>query len=118
MSQWKNFELYVAKIFNTSRNALSGGNAKISRSDSLHPFLFLSCKYTAAFSARLRKLVDEERSKAVVENKISVVVLGQASDRSNALCIIHLKDLADFVQGVKDGNIHVNMVPAAKRTEC
>lgn len=108
MSQWKNFERYIASIFNTTRNALSGGNSKMTRSDSLHPDLFISCKYTKANHARLRALVDEEREKAEAEGKIAVTVIGEAGDRSNALVVLHLKDLYDFHNLIKDGKVEIN----------
>jgi len=108
MSQWKNFERYIASIFNTTRNALSGGNSKMTRSDSLHPDLFISCKYTKANHARLRALVDEEREKAEAEGKIAVTVIGEAGDRSNALVVLHLKDLGPFCDAVSKGKVVVN----------
>lgn len=44
-SRWKGIELEVAKMFKTRRNPLSGGNGKHTRSDSLHPYLFIECKH-------------------------------------------------------------------------
>lgn len=81
----------------------------MTRSDSLHPNLFVSCKYTKSNHRILRRLVDEEREKATAENKIAVVVNGEANDRSNALVTIHLKDLEAFCRLVQEGKVQVRM---------
>lgn len=107
---WKAFERFIASIFNTTRNALSGGNGKVSRSDSLHATLFISCKYTKSNHKGLRDLVDEEREKAAAEDKTAVVVIGESGDRSNALVVLHLKDLHNFCSEVLKGNIVVEEV--------
>jgi len=117
MSQWKAFERFVSTIFSTTRTALSGGNGKMTRSDSLHPSLFVSCKYTQANNKGLRDLVDEEREKAAVENKIAVCVIGEAGDRANSLVVLHLRDLHPFCEMVKDGTVSCNMVPSSQRTK-
>jgi hypothetical protein len=115
MSQWKAFERFVSTIFSTTRTALSGGNGKMTRSDSLHPSLFVSCKYTQSNNKGLRDLVDEEREKAAVENKIAVCVIGEAGDRANSLVVLHLRDLHPFCEMVKDGTVACNMVPSSQR---
>lgn len=112
---WKAFERYVAGIFNSTRNALSGGNSKMTRSDSLHPKLFISCKYTRNNNKTLRDLVAEERTKAEVENKIAVCVIGEFDDRANALVVLHIQDLTPFCEAVADGSISTNMVPVSSR---
>jgi hypothetical protein len=108
---WKQFERYIAGIFNTTRTPLSGGNGKMTRSDSLHPHLFISCKYTQSNNLGLRKLVDEEREKAAVENKTAICVIGQAGDKSNALVVLHLKDLPQLCQDIRDGKIQASLEP-------
>lgn len=117
MSQWKAFERFVSTVFSTTRTALSGGNGKITRSDSLHPSLFVSCKYTASNNKGLRTLVDEEREKALVENKIAVCVIGEAGDRANSLVVLHLRDLHPFCEMVKNGTVACNLVSSSKRTK-
>jgi hypothetical protein len=114
---WKAFERYVASIFCSVRNSLSGGNSKMSRSDSLHPDLFVSCKYTRHNNKTLRELVAEERVKAQKESKIAVCVIGEFDDRANSLVVMHLKDLPLFVQAAKDGKIQTNMESGSKRTK-
>ena len=112
MSSWKAFERYVASIFSTVRTPLSGGNGKVTRSDSFHSALFISCKYTQANHKQLRDLVAEERKKAFVEKKTAVCIIGQAGDRSNSIVVIHLKDLPQFCQEVKNGTVEISMESA------
>lgn len=114
---WKAFERFIAGIFCSTRNSLSGGNSKMTRSDSLHPHLFISCKYTQSNHLGLRKLVDEEREKAAAENKTAVCVIGQAGDKSNALVVIHLKDLPQFCQDILDAKVTINMESGPQRTK-
>lgn len=110
---WKQFERYVAGIFSSTRNALSGGNSKMTRSDSLHPYLFISCKYTKSNHLGLRKLVAEEREKAAVENKTAICVLGELGDKSNALVVVHLKDFPQLCQDIRDGKIEICLGPSS-----
>jgi len=114
---WKNFERFIADVFCTTRTPLSGGNGKVTRSDTFHEKLFLSMKYTQSNNKGLRALVDEERAKAVVENKIAVCVIGEAGDRANSLVVLHLKDLHPFCEMVKDGTVACNMVSSSKWTK-
>ena len=46
---WKVFEREVARFFGSTRTPLSGGNGKQTRSDTLHPVLFIECKYRKSF---------------------------------------------------------------------
>jgi len=115
VSQWKQYERFVSTIFSTVRTALSGGNGKVTRSDSHHPSLFISCKYTASNNKGLRNLVDEEREKAHAENKIAICVIGEAGDRANSLVVLHLRDLHPFCEAVKNGSVETCMVANSKR---
>jgi hypothetical protein len=117
MSQWKQYERFVSSIFSTVRTALSGGNGKVTRSDSHHPALFISCKYTQSNNKGLRDLVDEEREKAHAENKIAVCVIGEAGDRANSLVVLHLRDLHPFCEALNAHPLQNDMVPSSKRTK-
>jgi hypothetical protein len=117
MSQWKQYERFVSSIFSTVRTALSGGNGKVTRSDSHHPALFISCKYTQSNNKGLRDLVDEEREKAHAENKIAICVIGEAGDRANSLVVLHLRDLHPFCEAVKNGSVEIYMESSSKRTK-
>jgi hypothetical protein len=83
---WKQVEMQVAKFFNSTRTPLSGGNGKITRSDSLHPLLFIECKYglnpPKTWKA-IAKLYDETREKAEVEHKFPVVVIKTRGTAAN-----------------------------------
>ena len=98
---WKSFERWVASIFTSERNPLSGGNGKHSRSDSLHPELFISCKHTRTGHRSIFRLLDEETEKAEAENKIPIVILGRSGPgigqrKLNTLAIIPVHYLKAF----------------------
>jgi len=94
---WKVFERRVSNYFGTVRTALSGGNSKVTRSDTHHPDLFVECKQRLAWSvitlwdevARLARL-ESRREKH--EGKIPVVCLSQAN-RPGFWLLIHSDDL-------------------------
>jgi len=115
---WKQFERFIAGIFTSTRNALSGGNSKMTRSDSLHPNLFISCKYTRNNHRMLRDLLHEEREKADAEKKTAVLFIGEFDDRQNAMVILHLKDLPIFARLINEGKVAITanaVAPAKKR---
>jgi hypothetical protein len=114
---WKQFERFIASIFGTTRTPLSGGNGKVTRSDTFHSSLFVSCKFTQSNNKGLRALVDEEREKAAVENKIAVCVIGEAGDRANSLVVLHLKDLHPFCELVKDGSVQTTLESRSTRAK-
>ena len=75
---WKGVERRIARYLDTVRNPLSGGNGKHTRSDSLHPTLYIEAKhgkYIPKTWAKKRTLFEDTRRKAVLEGKFPVVVL-------------------------------------------
>jgi len=74
-STWKNIERRVAGFFGSERTALSGGNSKITRSDSLHDTLFIETKYRVSHSAVT--LWRSTKELADLEDKIPVVCLSE-----------------------------------------
>jgi hypothetical protein len=86
---WKAFERRVADFFHTERNALSGGNSKLTRSDTLHPDLFIECKQRKRFAAI--RLWDETKCLAARENKTPVVCLSEKG-RPGFWILIHNDD--------------------------
>lgn len=87
---WKAFERRVAKYFGAARNALSGGNSKVTRSDSLHNELFIECKQREKFAAIT--LWKGTRKLAKKEKKIPVVCLSEKGKKGFwVLC--HSNDL-------------------------
>lgn len=73
MATWKNFERRVARMFGVERAPLSGGNGRVTRSDSLHPLLFISCKHSKRSS--IWSLFTQEKQKAVAEDKTTLLAL-------------------------------------------
>lgn len=86
---WKQFERRVAAFFKTERNALSGGNSKLTRSDTLHPDLFIECKQRKKFAAVT--LWDDTKRLANKENKTPVVCLSEKG-RPGFWLLIHSDD--------------------------
>lgn len=91
---WKKRERNVAKYFNGERNALSGGNSKITRADVIHPRLFVECKLRKIHS--VVKLWEDTNELAKKENKIPVVTLCQ-SNRKGSWLVIHSDDLDKII---------------------
>ena len=86
---WKAFERRVAAFFKTERNALSGGNSKRTRSDTLHPDLLIECKQRKRFAAV--RLWDDTKRLADKENKTPVVCLSEKG-RPGFWLLIHSDD--------------------------
>jgi len=72
---WKQRERQVAADFGTKRTPLSGGNSGHTRSDTLHPTLFIEHKHRKAHA--VVKLYDETAEMAASEGKVPVVTLSQ-----------------------------------------
>lgn len=75
---WKAVELRVAKFLGTERNPLSGGNSKHTRSDSLHPRIFVETKHGGGCPASwsgIVKLFLATEVLAKKEGKTALVVL-------------------------------------------
>ena len=70
---WKVAERRVADLFGTTRTPLSGGNGKVTRSDTLHDSLFIECKYWTKFA--LVDLFCETAGLAAKEKKFPILVL-------------------------------------------
>jgi hypothetical protein len=89
---WKAFERRVAHWWATARNALSGGNSKITRSDTLDPMLFIDCKQRAKHPIISgRDGYDEIAARARVEMKVPVLVLGE-KNREGFWLLFHERD--------------------------
>lgn len=87
---WKACERRVASFFGTVRNSLSGGNSKMSRSDSLHQSLFIECKQRQKHS--VVSLWDDTAKLAKLENKTPVVILSE-KNRPGFWVMCHSDDL-------------------------
>ena len=87
---WKNIERKIASFFGSERTPLSGGNSKITRSDSLHDLLFIETKYRKKHSAVT--LWRETKELADKEGKIPVVCLSEKGRKGFWVCC-HSGDL-------------------------
>lgn len=72
---WKVIERKIATFFGTVRTPLSGGNGKVTRSDTFHDLLFVEAKYRVKHSAVT--LWRSTKELADKENKIPVVCLAE-----------------------------------------
>ena len=89
---WKKIEQKVASFFGSKRTPLSGGNSGHTRSDSLHPVLYIETKYRVVHSAV--RLWRTTATLADLEEKIPVVALAEKGSRGFWL-VIHSEDLQD-----------------------
>lgn len=97
---WKSFERRVAAAFQTERTPLSGGNSKITRSDSLHSKLFIEAKRSTRYRAVVT-LWDETKQLAGVEKKTPVVALGEPG-RHGFWIVCHVSDIKDIYEELSD----------------
>ncbi len=93
-SAWKTLERRVARFFQTERTPLSGGNSKITRSDSLHPRLFIETKRATRYKAAIT-LWDQTNVMARKEQKIPLIAFG-APHRKGFWILVHSDDLNDL----------------------
>lgn len=90
---WKQFERRVAQFFGArGRTPLSGGNSGHTRSDTLHPKLFIECKQRKEYA--IINLWDSAKRWAKKENKIPVVAISEKG-RPGFWLLIHQDHLVD-----------------------
>lgn len=89
-STWKAVERRVADYFGTKRTPLSGGNSGHTRSDTLHPKLFVESKLRERHSAVT--LWHDTAKLAKLEQKIPVVCLSE-KNRPGFWIVVHSGDL-------------------------
>jgi len=82
---WKAFERRIAKSLGTERTPLSGGASHHTRSDTLHPELYVECKN--AQRVNVFALWRETCPVAERENKIPVLALHEF-DRQGTMAVI------------------------------
>ena len=91
---WKARERQVAEFFNCERTPLSGGNGKQTRSDTLHPILFIEHKHRQRHA--VASLLEETRELAKREGKVPVVTLSEHG-KAGFLVVFHCDDLEDVL---------------------
>ncbi len=98
---WKNVEAKVARVFGTKRTPLSGGNSGHTRSDSLHPRLFIETKHRKNSAAV--NLYHATAELAKKENKIPLLALHEKGSRE--YCIVcNISDLEAIAREVVKGD--------------
>jgi hypothetical protein len=85
----------LAKSLGTERTPLSGGNSKITRSDSLEEKLFIEAKHRKKLW--VWSLWEGTKGQAKAEDKIPVLGLHQAN-KKGWLIVVHSDDLDSFIQ--------------------
>lgn len=95
---WKQFERDSARKFGCDkRTPLSGGNSGHTRSDTLHPDLFIEAKYRSSFS--VFRVWEQAAKEAFKENKIPLLTLKEKGN-PDFLILCHpddLKEIANYV---------------------
>ena len=87
---WKQRERDVASFFKGTRNALSGGNSKVTRADVIHKNLFIECKLRSKHS--VISLWDDTAKLAKAEDKTPVIALCE-KNRPGFWVMVHSSDL-------------------------
>lgn len=92
-STWKRHEREAAALFGSKRNRCSGssGRADLSRSDSMHPRLYIEVKSRA--KASMTSLFDATREEAKREGKLPLLLLS-VLNRPGFVFVCEAKDLA------------------------
>lgn len=76
---WKAFERRIAKSLGTVRTPLSGGASRHTRSDTLHPDLYVECRQRK--HSAVCNWFYQYRRRAEQEKKVPVMALHQANSR-------------------------------------
>ena len=99
--RWKQIESVFAKCFGTERVPLSGGNSKISRSDSMHPRLFIEVKQRS--NSAVVNLFEKTVELAKLERKIPLLGIHKKNSRL-WLVVCDMKDLVKIASEYKGSN--------------
>jgi len=82
---WKAFERRIAASLGTVRTPLSGGASRHTTSDTLHPDLYVECRYRSRLSVHTWWLV--VRQFALKEHKLPMLALHQAESHTTMAVI-------------------------------
>lgn len=96
-STWKKAERRVAAFLGTSRTPLSGRNSGHTRSDTLHPSLFVETKFRER--SAVWSLWQKVRDLAKREKKTPVLALLQ-KNHDGFLLVVHSDDLDRFLNAI------------------
>lgn len=98
---WKQVERRVADLFGTTRTPLSGGNGKQTRSDTLHPDLFVETKARATHA--VVSLWRQTKELARKERKTPVVVLVE-KNKPGMWLLVHSDDFSAVAQNFRSAH--------------
>ena len=93
MKAWKKLEQKVARMRNTERTPLSGGNSKITRSDTMDKTFFIECKLRR--NPALWNLYEKTAELAEKEKKVPVLVI-KKKGKHGELFVVHSKNIKKF----------------------
>jgi hypothetical protein len=97
---WKEVERRIARFFGVDRNPLSGSpGGQGTRSDSLHPRLYIEAKHRVRHAAVT--LWRETKKRAKREGKLPVVALAEKNGKGFWL-VIHSQDLTSVAAEIAD----------------
>jgi hypothetical protein len=95
---WKSRERKIAAYFGTQRTPLSGGNSGHTRSDTLHPTLFIEAKHRKRHA--VISLWEETKKLAEKESKTPVIALTQHG-KHGFWIMMHSDDLLDVARAIE-----------------
>ena len=101
MKSWKKLEQKVARMHNTERTPLSGGNSKQTRSDTLDETFFIECKLRK--DPAIWNLYETVEELAKKENKIPVLVI-KKKGKHGELFIVNDRYLKAFIENWEADN--------------
>lgn len=95
MKAWKELEQKIARMRGTSRTPLSGGNSKMTRSDTLDKTFFIECKLRK--NPAVWNLYERIEALAKKEKKIPLLIL-KKKRKHGELFIVNDKYLKAFME--------------------
>ena len=98
---WKKAERRIASYLGTTRTPLSGGNGKQTRSDTLHPAIFVEIKQKQRHTTYT--LYRNTKALARKERKVPLVVLDEIR-APGQLLVIHSADMPALIAALITSN--------------
>ena len=101
MKSWKKLEQKVARMRETERTPLSGGNSRQTRSDTLDDTFFIECKLRK--DPAVWNLYEQVEELAKKENKLPVLVI-KKKGKHGELFIVNDRYLKAFIENWEVNN--------------
>lgn len=120
---WQRTEKDAAKDFDTERTPFSGSTSGLTRSDTLHPSIFMECKTKKKHS--VKSLYDETKKLAFAEGKVPLILLREDGsdevlwvfERQYLLNILKELDLNAVSDTIPKGTTIAKLLEGQKPTE-